>query len=495
MIEKMKKTIYSALLFCLFVCGGCEKQLNIVPKFTSSEVQALGSTSGMDAALSYAYSCLHANIGLGLTVWSELMADHMGYQGTLANYANFYKRDLTSVVQETASSSSTQLVNQTVLKQLYDGMNAASLVIRGVDNGLADQDATFAANKNRIQGEAYFVRAVCYFETVRFWARAWGATPDNSHPGLILNKTPVEDRAGQVKARATLAETYAFIIDDLTKAVALLPDGYDPAINAVSYNGRAYKDAAIAYLARVYFQQQDYVNAKRMIDQVIGSTAGALSKHTLNGSVIAPFTTRGGTNTDPENIYQTTSSIDVNSLSNYWYAAVTSPFNTSATVPNCPATAAFVADAKFIANDQRLMSWFKVYASGQLMPIKYVLNPQINIPIIRSAEMVLDRAEINALAGNINDGVSDCNVTRARAQIALLPTSISQNSLIDSIRTERIRELCFEGDRLWNLKRLRVPISGGDRTASPAQPWDGVDLVLKFSSDDMAKNPSLVNNY
>jgi hypothetical protein len=494
-MKTMKKIIYSALVFSMIICGGCEKELNIVPKFTSSEEQALGSTDGMDAALSYAYNSLHSNIGLGFTVWSELMADHMGYQGTLANYANYYKRDLTAVVQETVSSSSTQLVNQTTLKQMYNAMNAASLVIRGVDKGLADQDATFAANKNRIQGEAYFIRAVSYFETVRFWAKAWGASPDNSHPGILINTAPVDDRVSQIKPRATLAETYAFIIGDLTKAVALLPDGYNPAINSASYNGRAYKDAAIAYLARVYFQQQDYVNAKRMIDLVIGSTAGTLTKHPLNGSVVTPFTTRGGTNTDPENIYQTTSSIDVNSVSNYWYSATTSPFNTSAALPNCPATAAFVADAKFRSTDQRRISWFKVYSTGQLMPIKYVLNPQINIPIIRSAEMVLDRAEIYALAGNIDDAVADCNVTRARAQIALLPTTISQSSLVDSIKTERIRELCFEGDRLWNLKRQRLPIPAGDRAATPALPWDGLELVLKFSTDDMAKNPALVNNY
>ncbi len=31
-----------------------------------------------------------------------------------------------------------------------------------------------------------------------------------------------------------------------------------------------------------------------------------------------------------------------------------------------------------------------------------------NFPVIRSAEMVLDRAEINALAGKVSEAVADC---------------------------------------------------------------------------------------
>jgi hypothetical protein len=493
----MKIKIIIALIFSMILFGGCEKKLDIVPTFASPEELALSSTDGMDAGLSYAYSCIHAYIGLTFSLWSELMADHLYYQGTLTNYSNYYKRDLNAVIQETVSSTDTRVVNSVILRQVYDGMNTASLILRAVDNGYANSDVTFAPNKNRIQGECHFIRAICYFEAVRFWAKAWGATADNSQPGLVMNTEPVDDRVSQLKPRSTVAEVYAFIIDDLTQAIALLPDAYDGNINPVSYNGRANKDAAIAYLAKVYFQQQDYVKAKAMIDLVMGSTAGSPSKHPLDGNVITPFNTRGANNTDPENIYQTTSSLDVNSLVPFWYSGNTAIFmvaNTSVALQGF-ASNAFIADAKFGPGDLRRSSFFRIYPNGNMLPIKYSIGMQINIPIIRSAEMILDRAEINALAGNINDAVNDVNLTRIRAQIPILAGNISQGPLVDSIRTERIRELCFEGDRLWDLKRQRVTIPPGDRAGVAPLPWDGVDLVLKYAAEEVSKNPYLVNNY
>lgn len=495
--KNMRKIAIMALLLSLITFEGCEKKLNIVPTFFSPEELALSSTSGMDAGLSTAYGYIYGELGLTFTLWSELMADHLYFQGTSTNYANFYNRDLNSVIAEQVSPIDPRIVNDIVLRQMYDGVNSASLILRGIDRGYANKDISFAANKTRIQGECHFLRAVGYFEMARFWARAWNATADNSHPGIVINTVPVDDRVSQIKPRASLAEVYAFIIDDLTQAINLLPDAYDPTIHPAVYNGRAYKDAAIAYLVKVYFQQQNYTKAKPLIDQLIGSSAGTLTKHPLNSSVTAPFTTRGPSNQDPENIIQNTCSLNVNGLSPFWYSAIAAIYNSTLAASSLQgyASNAFIQNSKFRGTDQRRINWFKTYPTGQLLPQKYSLALQINIPLVRSAEMVLDRAEIYALANDLPNAILDCNVTRARAQIPLLPPTITQSSLIDSIKTERIRELCFEGDRLWNLKRQQLPIPPGDRAGAVVLPWDGVDLVLKYAALEMSLNPSLVNNY
>lgn len=361
---------------------------------------------------------------------------------------------------------------------------------------MAASDVSWNTNKDRIMGECYFLRAVAHFELVRFWAKPWGATPDNSHPGIVLTDKPVDDRASQVKPRATLAETYAFIISQLQKAEALLPATYDGNLHSGVYNGRAYKDAARGYLAKVYFQQQDYVNAKKMIDLLVGATPGNIVNHPLQSSLTQLFSARGPDNTDPECIYQSTSSLTTNSLSTYWSASnAECIYQMGNATPRGIVSTSFLQDAKFSTADQRWSILFKTLTDGKVTPVKYSLSAQINIPIIRSAEMVLNRAEINLLDNKIEDAVKDCNAIRGRALISPLPLNIAPAALRDTLIRERIRELAFEGDRLHNLRRMKQDIPPGERLATPPVPWAGLDLVLKYSSLDMASNPLLENNY
>jgi len=380
---------------------------------------------------------------------------------------------------------------------MYVPVNTAALIIRACNNDLAKEDVNYAPNKDRIMGECYFLRAVCHFELVRYWALPWGATDGNTHPGIVLNYEPVEDRDSQIKPRASVAEVYDYIIKDLQEAERLLPDTYIPGVHSAVYEGRAYKDAARGYLAKVYFTQRNYAKAKEMIDLLIGATPGIIVNHPLQASLTQLYSTRGAANTDPECIYQTTSSTAISSsLATFWNSTNTeSVFSRSATIePKGIATTQFFADAKFTTGDQR-RNLFKTLPDGRITPTKYSLVDHFNIPLIRSAEMALNRAEIFALDNNLSDAIADCNAVRARAQIPLLAMPRTQARLLDSIRTERIRELCFEGDRYHNLKRLQLSFGPGERTGVQPVAWDSKQLVLKYTEEDMARNPELVNNY
>lgn len=493
----MKKKIITILVSSCFLFQSCEKMLEIVPAFTSPESLILSKVDGMDGGLNYAYQQLHTDVGRHHTLWSEAMADHLLLRGSvLQTQMNFYNRDMDAVITETSSATDMRIVSDMRLRDLYNCANTASLILRACENGLAKDDITFASNKSRLMGECHFLRAVAHFELARFWAKPWGATPDNSHPGIVLSDVPVDDRVSQIKPRASLAAIYEFVIAELKKAEELLPETYDASQHAAVYNGRAYKDAARGYLAKVYFQQQNYPMAKQTIDGLIGATAGEPSKHPLQPSLAELFSARGPDATDPECIYQTTSSITTNSLATYWNSSNTeSIYARNNANPKGVATEAFVADAHFDDADLRRTTLFATLADGRITPIKYSIVQHLNIPLIRTAEMLLDRAEINAAANNLEDAIADCNAIRGRAQISLLPDDITQAALIDTIKLERIRELCFEGDRLHNLRRMMVPIPAGERADQTPLPWNGLELVLKYSVEDMARNPLLENNY
>jgi tetratricopeptide (TPR) repeat protein len=494
----MRKLLFICLAIPLLCFWGCEKKLEIVPNFVAVESTALSTTESIDAAISYAYFLLHSNIGTHMTLWTELMSDELFYKGTLNNYLNYYNRNLSAAAEEQSSATDPRGVNNIKQREMYNCVNFASLVLRATRNDVAKDDPTFAANKDRIMAECYFLRGVANFELLRFFSKPWGASADNSHLGIIINPEPVDDRVSQIKARSTVAEVYAFILDDLTKAEALMPERYNPSLHPSGYNGRAYKDAVLGYLVKVYFQQQNYPKAKEMIDKLIGAAPGSVSRHPLDADVLQTFTSTGPNEITPEIIYQSTASVAGIGLNGFWFnsntALYTRPTNNPANV-NGLASNAFKQNARFYGTDQRYARLFSLMTTGAIMPIKYTSKDNANIPLIRSAEMLLDRAEIYALDNNVSSGVRDCNVVRVRALLPPLPESISQAALLDSVRIERIRELCFEGDRFWNLKRLKLPLPVGDRTAAALLPWDGLETVFKYFLAEQDKNPLLVNNY
>jgi hypothetical protein len=107
------------------------------------------------------------------------------------------------------------------------------------------------------------------------------------------------------------------------------------------------------------------------------------------------------------------------------------------------------------------------------------------IPVIRLAEMYLTRGEANLRKGGSPIGgqtpLEDINTVRERAGAAPL-NSVAGKDFVD----ERFRELGFEGDRLWTLKRLQLNVDG--------RPYDDPKLVLPIPQREMDVNSNLIQN-
>ncbi len=118
---------------------------------------------------------------------------------------------------------------------MWQGIFRANIVIKNLSGVTWN-----AALKNRILGEAHFLRGYYYF----YLARLWG--------GMPLFDEPVKPSQFGTTPRASLSETYKFIEADFKKAADLLPlrSGY-----AVTDLGRATKGAAQSYLARAVMYQ------------------------------------------------------------------------------------------------------------------------------------------------------------------------------------------------------------------------------------------------
>lgn len=104
-------------------------------------------------------------------------------------------------------------------------------------------------------------------------------------------------------------------------------------------------------------------------------------------------------------------------------------------------------------------------------------DPNLSSPVmLRWAEVILNRAEANAMLGNDAKALADVNVIRARAGIPeMTATNMVErgySEVIDVVNDERRMELCYEAHRTVDVYRQKRSM---DRRFAGVQPWEVVD--------------------
>jgi hypothetical protein len=105
--------------------------------------------------------------------------------------------------------------------------------------------------------------------------------------------------------------------------------------------------------------------------------------------------------------------------------------------------------------------------------------------------MHLIRAEAGLRASNsVNDDVLESlNLIRQRALVDSLYVPVISgdiNAVLDSVQLERRRELIFEGDRYYNVRRLGLPLRDGRMNYAK--------YLFKIPQEEIAGNPDIVQN-
>jgi hypothetical protein len=329
--------------------------------------------------------------------------------------------------------------------------------------GLSESNTLSASVKNQLLGEAKFMRAWLYFNLINYF----GDVP------LVLTTNAIQEG---LRSRTPVAEVYTQIVKDLSEAKSLITTNYPSTERA-----RINKNVVSAFLARVYFYQQNWAAAESEATAVISSGAYSivtdLSKVFLNNS--------------NETIWQISlagTSTPATIMGSEFIPASTIPtFVLYDTLANT-----------FEANDQRKANWTKpiTYLSKTYYyPYKYKLRSTTTgneYPVmIRLAEMYLIRAEARANQNNISGAQSDLNVVRNRAGLPNT-TATTQAQLLAALEHERWVELFTEsGDRWFNLKRLNKATA----VLSLIKPaWQPFQQLYPIPQQDRNANPNLADN-
>ncbi|MEW4922700.1 RagB/SusD family nutrient uptake outer membrane protein [Algibacter sp. 2305UL17-15] len=205
--------IFSILVMCFF---NCEKQLEDIPENDLSADQLFSDEEGTEKAVNGMYSQLQGYDYYGARL-RLLLWPHSGKYQSKQN-ANADANQL--------SVTNNNLNLDRLWRGIYQTINQINTVILNVEN-------TGLTNKDTSLGQAYFLRAVVYFDL----ARMFGEVPLRTKPATLADINI---------AKSSKEDIYNLVISDLKKATDLLP-------NRGEYiAGRPIKFAANAYLAKVY---------------------------------------------------------------------------------------------------------------------------------------------------------------------------------------------------------------------------------------------------
>lgn len=468
---KMKnfKHIFLGIAFALGVVS-CE-DLDIEPTGFYSDTNFYKTVEDAESAVLYAYDAI-----------------------TLVSYApvTYYFAELSSdncLVKPDEGADAQAFVNWEVTSQnnllldfyrsVYIAINRANAVIENVEGKGFNE-----ADEKRLLGEAYFLRAFNHFNAVRAF-------------GLVPLQSSLIDKLDETTASlpVDMNEVYTFLINDLTKAIENLE------VNRVV--GKADKVAAQALLAKVYlFAASAKENGVPKYDAISMSVEDLYAKAAeYSGSVINEQSEYGH-DADLQNIYDVnspngpehifilsmdrsgTQEGDYSKLSKYflpWIGGATvylqntdtsfsathdgwSVFQTTSDLYNTYeatdkrrtdliVTEVFDEEQNSLGTtgDGTIIYPFtRKYIDPEFEGDKTSTRPYL----IRYSDIQLVYAEAKADA----DGLAQYNLIRNRAGVSELASlgGLSKEEFRALVVEERRRELAYEGDRLWDLRRTNT---------------------------------------
>jgi len=336
----------------------------------------------------------------------------------------------------------------------YEGISRANLAISYLtDAAITAKIGIDPALKNRLLGEAYFLRAFYYFDL----ANNFGDVP------LLVKPLTSFSDAYAVAKRETKANVYAQISADLAQAKTLLPNSKH---SDAAETWRASKGAVLAMQAKVALYSEKWAEVISTVTELEG-----LGYYSLNPNYFDSFAVAKEA-TETEVIFA------------YDHQSGQSPSKGNGLC--APLDWGFIAPtdnflAEFETDDPRLLltvnvSKLAVYKllggtdTASVRMYKGNADAPSNKIYIRLADVLLWKAEAYNETGNYPAAIAIINAIRARARTSVTvagtlppagtladrPASTSKDVVKGWLIHERRVELGFESQRFNDLKRWKI---------------------------------------
>lgn len=393
-----------------------------------------------------AYSSESSDLPTNLDIL-HLMGDEMAENKDVTNWNSYdltgYKTQYFGFYtwqQDTGTDEDLKYVggDDKFWNMLYSKINTTNMVLALIDEQPEENDDD-RIGKERVKGEAHFLRAAYYFILANLYAQPYVPATAKETAGVPIKTSEyVEDKE---YLRQSLWETYNdYILADLDEAETYL--------NGKTRASVYHANLTATYLlkSRVYLYMQNWEKAAEYAQKTLDEQSTLLDLNGLEAGT--EILTKGSRET-------------IFSMGGY-QSAVAFMENES------NATAWLVSDDMvqlYSENDLR-KNLYIGYGSQGSYPIFTKVNPNALIGkyaevsdcfLMRTSEAYLILAEASAYA---NNELSARNALRTflATRMAVQPDldAMSGHELIDFIRDERAREFLLEGHRWFDLRRYTV---------------------------------------
>jgi hypothetical protein len=509
-------------IIILFIFAGiftsCSDFLNVATEKNPNEGSYFATDKDATDAVNACYWILYFEQTFGRNLfWEQVGADDITYGtnrgGDYDNLVNF-----------------TYTGRESMLTQNWSMFNEYLARANWVVYSLLKKDALSAVEKNRL-GEAYFMRAFCHFYVAYRYGRADQGAPFDRYEDYSPYEYQIPEQ------RATVMENYSLIIEDLEQAAALLPFFED--YGEDDY-GRAHKAAAWAYMVKVYAYWAQHDASKwdlipALVDKIeTEGHRGLLNKYADVFTIANNWTKEYIWSVNSSGHNRAGSEFPGILLENKAWGVYNGWGSLKPTKslydefdPNDQRRGVtlltFNDEFVFFGTTRRYYSTSDLAVGFQVAkymePYTYGTSAadnthissdgdrpttDLNVPLIRHAEMVLFKAEALIMKGQGGPAATELNKLTSRAGLG----NKYSTATLDDLKHERRCELACEfTDRFMDLKRwgdwtkLNAPHEGrlyADRS-NPASTWTVItlrparsfnpatDIVFPYNPDDVVK--------
>jgi hypothetical protein len=444
--------------------GSCTKSfVSKSPADDLSTTDALNSAAVLQSALNGVYAEIRnvSQYGRDWPVIGDLMADNTFVD---ANNSGRY------ITQFAYQVPITDQIPQDMWAESYTGILRCNQIIDAPVTGADD-----------IKAQAYALRGLIYWKLVTNYATPYTADTTAMGVPLVLHYNVTA-----LPGRNTVGTVYTQIVSDLRTAVKSAPP----------YDNSAYlsKYAVEGLLSRVFLYEGKYDSALARSTDVINN--GPFSLVDING--FNAFWASPAVRTDAVEVMF---EVDCDAVNNNGFDDLGGIYIHGYNDIYCSSQLADLYSPSDIRGS--LLIQDQIHNGSALA---YYVNKfpnaghtdRDNIKVIRLSEVYLIAAEAAARLNQTPAAQGFLNDLMAVRDPSLTYSS-SGAALISDIVQERRKELAFEGDRLYDLNRLGLPINRDANAGSAAQgdglsiPYPNTQRIAPIPLQEILRNPAIAN--
>lgn len=462
MKKNRNKYIYIAVV-CLSALSSCKKSfLETFPTDQVAQTTVFESIGNAKLAVNGMYRLLYLQISnqsqdghTAMMINIDAMGEDLVWSG---NTYSYHKPALRWVDHRSASSALSAYPYR-----LYYRINSnANMIISNIDGIEGGQ-----VEKNTIKGEALAMRAWCHFQLVQLYGKRYQKGMQNTQAGIPI----VISSDGIDQPRSSVEAVYTQINKDLDDAITLLSNATATANTHINLS------VAKGIKARVALTMQDWENAAKYAKEA------RTGKQLMTGNeYVDNFTTMS----NKEWLWGMNQLPDQTPTYGSFYSYIAGNYNSSFNRLE-PKMLNSIVYNRISTTDIRKKLWWdgttaeKVHFGvregttgnppNDAKYVKYMnrkfMVPDItsragDIPLMRTAELILIEAEALARMGNRDADAAQTLYILAKNRDPQYTLSTNTGAaLIDEIMFQRRTELWGEGFRFFDLKRTDSPL---DRT-------------------------------